>query len=160
MLVGVSCWPERGRPLLGPWRGGNAFGWWYGGRGATETVVGEVLCGVLGFVAAWTGQNGGGRQMKHIETVIRTYSSVSGITCDICGACSDRSEWDDISDGFLDGHNTATVTVLYKTVWSWSGVYGSGTQVDVDICPGCFWSKLVPWLESQGVKIRVEDWKG
>jgi len=36
---------------------------------------------------------------------------------------------------------------------------GSGTEVEVDICPKCFKEKLLPWLESQGVKVERKDWE-
>lgn len=34
---------------------------------------------------------------------------------------------------------------------------GSGTEVDIDVCPECFKTKLIPWLESQGVVIERKD---
>ncbi len=29
---------------------------------------------------------------------------------------------------------------------------------DVDLCPECFKERLLPWLDSQGAKARIEDW--
>lgn len=30
-------------------------------------------------------------------------------------------------------------------------------EISVDVCPDCFKTKLIPWLESQGVKITRKD---
>ena len=37
---------------------------------------------------------------------------------------------------------------------------GAKKESSVDVCPTCFKTKLVPWLISQGAKIREEefDW--
>jgi hypothetical protein len=36
---------------------------------------------------------------------------------------------------------------------------GSGTEVEIDMCPECFKTKLIPWLESQGVVVQRKDWE-
>ena len=33
-----------------------------------------------------------------------------------------------------------------------------GEKLSIDICPNCFKNKLVPWLESQGAKMRKKEW--
>ena len=100
-----------------------------------------------------------GKEMKRIETVTHSYDQVSGITCDMCGAHTGSSDWPDPSDSFLGADNIAETTILYKTGWSWPGEGGSGIQVDVDLCPGCFRDKLIPWLKSQGVQIKMGKWE-
>ena len=36
---------------------------------------------------------------------------------------------------------------------------GSGTETVIDVCPGCFKAKLVPWVLSHGkTNIVTEDW--
>lgn len=36
---------------------------------------------------------------------------------------------------------------------------GFGTEINIDLCPKCFTTVLVPWLVSQGAKIPTEDWE-
>ena len=36
---------------------------------------------------------------------------------------------------------------------------GSGTEIEVDLCPTCFKEKLVPWLRSQGATIEEKEWE-
>jgi hypothetical protein len=35
---------------------------------------------------------------------------------------------------------------------------GNGTEIRVDVCQGCFHSKVVPWLKSQGVEPIEKEW--
>jgi len=35
---------------------------------------------------------------------------------------------------------------------------GWGTKIEIDICPKCFKTKLVPWFESQGMKVEEKEW--
>ncbi len=98
--------------------------------------------------------------MKHVESVTREYDQVSGITCDICGAHTNGIRWiEPNKNEFWKDKDVTEVTVLYKTGWFGHGDEGgSGTKVDVDICPACFREKLIPWLKSQGVEVKTEEW--
>jgi hypothetical protein len=64
--------------------------------------------------------------------------------CDLCGRAS-PFPWDvrvEIEEGYSFPEGGHTVTTLY------------------DICPECFRTKLVPWLEAQGARARKKevDW--
>lgn len=87
--------------------------------------------------------------MKHIEkrteTVTREY--VTKTTCDMCGSVIPQQWAGEIDD----------ITVERKTGFS-SSDGGSGDLVSVDLCSDCFTGKLVPWLESQGVKVQKTEW--
>jgi hypothetical protein len=36
---------------------------------------------------------------------------------------------------------------------------GSGTELEIDICPECFTTKLLPWLKAQGVEGIEREWE-
>lgn len=67
-------------------------------------------------------------------------------TCDLCGATI---------------HDTACGDVDEVEVKRSKGSrYPDGTWLDVttvDMCGGCFETKLVPWLKSQGIEPRTEE---
>lgn len=78
------------------------------------------------------------------------------LRCDLCGAKAKRqNSW---GDGWYDVNETeVSVTVKQREGESYPEG-GSGTEYEVDICPECFRTKLVPWLISQGAKIQEKDW--
>jgi hypothetical protein len=88
--------------------------------------------------------------MKHMESVTipaREEKRLDFITCDMCG--------ERIESG--DAYEVNEVEIRHKTGYSYPEG-GSGQEVLVDLCAKCFDDKLVPWLRSQGVNPRVEDW--
>ena len=88
---------------------------------------------------------------KEKKVPARTEAVLDHIVCDLCGAKSDHNgDW-------VRRPSVAEVTVEFKE----GANYGSdGVDLKttiVDICPECFKGKLLPWLESQGAKSRVEE---
>lgn len=72
--------------------------------------------------------------------------------CDLCGAKSDAwKPW--VKDSF-----DAVEVEVQLTEGERYPEGGHGTHTIVDLCPTCFKEKLIPWLESQGGKFRVEEW--
>lgn len=78
--------------------------------------------------------------MKHFEkvteTVTKTHYKLIRRSCDLCGVST-----------VDDGNRWTTISFEEDNV-----------EKEVDICPDCFKNKLVPWLISQGAKIKQEDW--
>ena len=35
---------------------------------------------------------------------------------------------------------------------------GGGTRIAIDLCPTCFKSQLVPWIQMQCGNVHVEEW--
>ena len=67
-------------------------------------------------------------------------------TCDLCEKAVTKEKYSE------EG-----VTIEFKTgeVYPEGGV---GEIVSVDMCPDCFKTKLVPWLEEQGCEPTIADW--
>ena len=99
--------------------------------------------------------------MKQYEKRIsepREYDYLICRTCDLCGLKSNRaseSEWNGFSYGVDE---TQVEIVVRQKEGSNYPEGGSGTKYDVDLCPKCFKEKLVPWLISQGARIKEEVW--
>jgi shikimate 5-dehydrogenase len=99
--------------------------------------------------------------MKHYEQ--RTYTQTHDVcvkrTCDLCGkATKDGDNWQDASV-YDVAETEVSVTVKCKEGENYpSG--GHSDDIVVDMCPSCFTTKLVPWLQSQGVKVEAKrtDW--
>ena len=89
--------------------------------------------------------------MKKMGHEQKTVEVVEEMTCDMCGQKTPwiRSDWS------TSPHTTASTTVKMETGYSmdYDGG-GESEEVEIDICPDCFNTKLIPWLESQGVKIE------
>ena len=89
--------------------------------------------------------------MKHYETIAipeSTRERETHVTCDICGKKFGHSgayERDEVEIRRKDG-------CYYP-----EGSYGTVTEYD--ICAGCFVSKLVPWMTSQGATPSVTDFE-
>lgn len=87
--------------------------------------------------------------MKHTELTeipARMEEITVKVTCDLCG--SEIPQY---------GVHVDRVTITRNTGRSYLEG-GSGDTFSVDMCGNCFESKLTPWLESQGVKLQVEEW--
>jgi hypothetical protein len=96
--------------------------------------------------------------MKHYKkvTTTSTFTELVQRTCDLCGLAGKNAGWE-VGTKYDIGETVITVTVLQKEGFTCPDG-GSGKKYDVDICPVCFKMKLVPWLISQGAKIKQEDW--
>lgn len=71
-------------------------------------------------------------------------------TCDLCGGTT-KGNW----GGGFEVHE---VEVRIKEGDTYPE-FGSGTEIEYDICPTCFKDKLIPWLESQGAETREREWE-
>lgn len=73
-------------------------------------------------------------------------------TCDICGfKAKDENNW------AKEAWEREETTILLEEGFYYpDGNYGE--KLSVDICPNCFKTKLVPWLEAQGAKMRKKEW--
>jgi len=91
--------------------------------------------------------------MKHFKTVSFPASTrkVHDITtCDFCGAvCEDD-----------DHHNSEFdyVVIRRKSGYNYRGEDGHSSIHEVNMCPNCFDSKLVPWVIEQGVDFSKEEY--
>lgn len=86
------------------------------------------------------------KHMKTIEVPATTREIVDSVTCDLCDVTIESPQY---------GINE--IEVCHKTGSSYPEGR-SGTETTIDMCGKCFDEKLVPWLRSQGVKPRTEDW--
>lgn len=89
---------------------------------------------------------------EHVtEKVEITRTRLVATCCDICGAKSKRDDWT------TEIYDVAEVEIRLREGDNYPEG-GSGTRIDVDMCPDCFREKLIPWLKSQGAKIEVKEW--
>jgi len=91
--------------------------------------------------------------MKTYEEKIqpeRKYQALVETKCDLCGKTT-ATEWKKNSG------DATEVEVRLKTGWSCPDG-GSGEETTIDICPDCYTSKLIPWVESQGGKPTKKEW--
>lgn len=90
--------------------------------------------------------------MKHMKTVLileHEEQVFDKLTCDVCGTASNGDEnW--ATDDF---QHASTSVQMEERISRPDG--GHSTDTTFHICPTCFKSKLVPWLESQGAKPTV-----
>lgn len=74
--------------------------------------------------------------------------------CDFCSAeTNDEERWPPKSGDY----SINQVTLQLKTGHAYLETR-HGKTLTIDMCPMCFLEKLVPWIESQGAKIREKDW--
>lgn len=89
--------------------------------------------------------------MEHMKTVkIPEHEEevVDSKTCDICGAVIKEDSAYEIN----------SVEVECRTGQHFYPDGGEGEITKVDMCKACFMGKLVPWLQSIGVKVKTEAW--
>lgn len=86
--------------------------------------------------------------IREEQKIFTTRRGVDKIKCELCEAVSvDEHDW-------KNGYDVGQVEVKLRV----GNVFPEGdfTETTVlDICPGCFASKLIPWFESQGGKPRT-----
>jgi hypothetical protein len=88
--------------------------------------------------------------MKHYEKTIipqQVKEVLASTTCDLCKEKIETKECWAIQD----------VEIQCRTGMSYpEGGFGECTEVD--LCPDCFNSKLLPWLRSQGAEPHQREW--
>lgn len=75
--------------------------------------------------------------------------------CDLCGTIAKRGCYE--ASTYEVKESEIKVMVRYKEGVSYPDS-GIGTEYVVDMCPECFKTKLIPWLESQGCTAKTEEW--
>ena len=88
-----------------------------------------------------------------IKTAERT--ELSEVLCDLCGKVGKYGDWE--TSTWEVAESEIEIEVRYKDGSSYPEG-GEGQKYNVDICPECFLTKLIPWFKSQGCKAKVEDW--
>lgn len=99
--------------------------------------------------------------MKHYVMKLpepKPYKSLDKRTCDLCGKESDSERYDNWNGGSYDVDETEISIKIKQKEGSSYPEGGSGQEYDIDLCPDCFKKKLIPWLLSQGAKIKPEEW--
>jgi hypothetical protein len=81
------------------------------------------------------------------------------ISCDLCGAIARGNN----NGGEEVDWGIGTYEVSVSNVYFQSGndipmVGGEGAITLADICPECFKTKLIPWLNSQGANVHVKEY--
>jgi len=100
------------------------------------------------------------RQAKQIEIPAKTQEGLDFIKCDLCGAATNRDDFDSKSGNWAKGSYNELLVAVYLQEGSNYPEGGHSKSLVFDICPDCFKGKIVPYLESLGAKPRkVEnDW--
>lgn len=75
------------------------------------------------------------------------------IVCDICGAESSKN----IHEWWGDRFEGVEIEIKYNSASRYPDDV-SGDVIEYDLCPDCFRSKLMPWMESQGTKPSEYDY--
>ncbi|HYA43043.1 MAG TPA: hypothetical protein VEF34_17205 [Syntrophobacteraceae bacterium] len=76
------------------------------------------------------------------------------VVCDFCGAETENVEcWPPDSGRYCVNEVTIRLRTGEDYIES-----SRGKTFTVDMCPKCFVEKLVPWFESQGARVREENW--
>lgn len=92
--------------------------------------------------------------MKTYRQIIRPARAdtvVDSLRCDICHRKAEGDNWT------KDMYDAAETVVRWKAGTSFPEG-GSGATTEIDICPECFETKLIPWVESQGGKPEKKEW--
>jgi hypothetical protein len=78
------------------------------------------------------------------------------LVCDLCHRIREGTDqWEACCYEVND--TEVQVTVRQKEGKSYPDC-GFGDEVVIDICPECFKTKLIPWVESHGTVIERKDW--
>ena len=75
--------------------------------------------------------------------------------CDLCGRTAKTDDWE--AGCYTVDETDIMVTILQKDGKEYPEG-GSGTRIEVDLCPDCFKDRLVPWLRSEGAAIEPIEW--
>jgi hypothetical protein len=94
--------------------------------------------------------------MKHYEkkTITQEYNTVVKTTCDLCGTIEGSKDW--LQEHY--DYNDVTVSHEHGSRFPEGG---HGEELKLDICPKCFTSKVLPFLENLAkdkLEYKEIDW--
>jgi hypothetical protein len=94
--------------------------------------------------------------MRKYQDIKREYTDHFQIEmfCDICGAKSPSAH------SWGQDYNTIETEIIYRHGNTWPGDGFSGTEIEYDICPKCFKTKLMVWLKEQGAAPTESEHSG
>lgn len=75
--------------------------------------------------------------------------------CDLCKLESNGDDWD---GGYYEINETHIFVKITQKDGTNYPEGGSGTEYEIDLCPGCFKDRFVPWLKSEGADIEDKEW--
>lgn len=89
-------------------------------------------------------------------TKTETRDELKELRCDLCGTLAKDGCW----EKSMYEVNEVDISMIchHREGDSYPSGDGSGDDCTVDLCPTCFRTKLVPWLQSQGAKIWYKDY--
>lgn len=95
--------------------------------------------------------------MRQIEKREHRYTTdvCVWVKCDLCGS-KDPVARNDQGGAIVwdsDNYHVSKTTVALEDYDSYPDGCDDGEKLHCDICPECFRTKLIPWLESQGAVI-------
>lgn len=91
--------------------------------------------------------------MREYKTVTYEHRKLEKVQCDLCKQTNNSLNW---SKRPFDLDKT--VTILHESGRNrYPEGGGEATLTEIDICPNCFTTKLLPWLVSQSVNPPVTE---
>jgi len=88
--------------------------------------------------------------MKDFKPKSKTINVLESITCDICG---DKTGF----NGWSPGYEENEVIIKHTKGVQYPGEGLNGEELELDICPKCFESKVIPALKALGVKLVYKE---
>ena len=95
------------------------------------------------------------RKYKREPQVIISHDVLVETKCDLCSKIAINGNWE--TSTWRVAESEIEIKVRCETGASFPEG-GNSEKYYIDICPECFKSKLIPWLESQGCKVKFKDW--
>lgn len=96
--------------------------------------------------------------MRETRKVLESYEAtqIVRITCDLCGRENTRKD----SENWCEAEFKKEQVEICYTTGSTYPEGGTVTRHWVDVCPECWASKVVPWLNEQGATLQTKefDW--
>jgi hypothetical protein len=85
----------------------------------------------------------------------KKYQELVKRRCDLCGLESTSSDWD---AGLYEMNETEISIKIKQKEGENYPEGGYGTEYEIDLCPGCFKNRLIPWLKSEGAAVEEKEW--
>ena len=86
-----------------------------------------------------------------------SHDRLEKIICDVCKA-ETTNEWKSRDTDEVKIEISMREGTIYRMTDGYDYNEGEGTKTHIDLCPDCFKSKLIPWIESQGGVPHTEEW--